>query len=140
MMSSRASRRASTSALVARVRLMVSLINRRGGHRAALRWPRTDGGPDTGRNVLILPKCALSAPRQRKPLESHDLDTTARVHHAARRRGDMAARGARAAGRARAPSWRAVELCRKRFGSAVDGGGAPSNAAGIGMGGGPQPS
>ena len=30
-------------------------------------------------------------------------------------------------------------FCRKRFGSAVDGGGVPSNAAGIGMGGGPQP-
>jgi hypothetical protein len=48
------------------------------GHRAA---------PDTGRNVLMLPMSALSAPRQRKPLESHDLVTTARVHHAARRRG-----------------------------------------------------
>src|SRR5262245_11305566 len=64
---------------------------------------------------------------------------TARVHHAVRRRSDcVAARGAGAAGRARATSWRAVELCRKRFGSAVDGGGASSNAAGIGMGGGPQ--
>src|SRR5262249_55262957 len=67
-------------------------------HRAALRWPRADGVPDTGQNTLMLPKCALSAPRQCKPLESHDLDTTARVHHAARRRGSVAARGARAAG------------------------------------------
>src|SRR5262245_43900299 len=39
---------------------------------------RCRGIPDTGRNVLMLPMCALSAPRQRKPLESHDLDTTAR--------------------------------------------------------------
>src|SRR5262249_30375062 len=31
-----------------------------------------------------------------------------------------------------------LEPCRKRFGSAVDGGSAPPNAAGIGMGGGPQ--
>ena len=54
--------------------------------------------PDTGQNTLMLPMCALSAPRQRKPLESHDLDTTARVHHAARRRGgSVAARGACAA-------------------------------------------
>src|SRR5262249_34067609 len=37
-------------------------------HRAA---------PDTGRNVLMLPMRALSAPRQRKPLESHDLVTSA---------------------------------------------------------------
>src|SRR6516164_5863304 len=97
MMSSRAARRASTSALVARARFIGSLINRRGGHRAALRWPRTDGVPDTGRNVLMLPMCALSAPRQRKPLESHDLDTTARVHYDARRRGGVAAWRARAA-------------------------------------------
>src|SRR5262249_9775446 len=62
------------------------------------------------------------------------------VHHAALRRGGVAARGECAAGRADAASWRAVELCRKRFGSAVDGGSAPSNAAGIGIGGGPQPS
>jgi hypothetical protein len=53
--------------------------------------------PDTGQNTLMLPMCALSAPRQCKPLESHDLDTTARVHHAARRRGSVAARGASAA-------------------------------------------
>src|SRR5262245_65818418 len=98
MMSSRAARRASTSALVARVRLMgLSLINRRGGHRAALRWPRTDGVPDTGRNVLMLPMCALSAPRQCKPLESHGLVRTARVHHAPWRIGRVDARGARAA-------------------------------------------
>ena len=48
--------------------------------------------PDTGQNTLMLPMYALSAPRQRKPLESHDLDTTARVHHAARRRGGRAGR------------------------------------------------
>src|SRR4051812_17812184 len=55
--------------------------------------------PDTGQNTLMLPMCALSAPRQRKPLESHDLDTTARVHHVSRRRGSgLAARGASAAG------------------------------------------
>src|SRR5262245_28138333 len=55
--------------------------------------------PDTGRNVLMMPMGALSAPRQRKPLESHGLDTSPRVHHAARRRGGgMAAGGAGAAG------------------------------------------
>src|SRR5262245_40211358 len=57
--------------------------------------------PDTGQNTLMLPMCALSAPRQCKPLESHDLDTTARVHHADRRRGGrVAARGARSAAHA----------------------------------------
>ena len=46
----------------------------------------------------MMPKRALSAPRQRKPLESHGSITTPRVHHAARRRGGgVAARGARAA-------------------------------------------
>src|SRR5262245_64217468 len=55
----------------------------------------------------MLPTCALSAPRQRKPLESHDLDTTARVHHAARRRGGgLAARGGRPAARADIPGRR----------------------------------
>ena len=54
--------------------------------------------PDTGQNTLMLPMCALSAPRQRKPLESHDLDTTARVHHTARWRGGrVASRRARGA-------------------------------------------
>ena len=37
---------------------------------------RTDGvAPDTGRNMLMVPMRALSAPRQRKPLESHGLVT-----------------------------------------------------------------
>ena len=40
--------------------------------------------PDTGQNTLMLPMCALSALRQCKPLESHGLVRTARVHHAAR--------------------------------------------------------
>src|SRR5262245_52542035 len=44
----------------------------------------------------MLPMCALSAPRQRKPLESHDLDITARVHHVAWQRAawPLAARAA----------------------------------------------
>src|SRR5215471_20792476 len=60
--------------------------------------PQHEGAvPATGQNTLRLPKCALSAPSQRKPLESHDLVTTARVHHDARRRGcRVAVRGARA--------------------------------------------
>src|SRR5262249_12155259 len=45
---------------------------------------------------------------------------TARVHHAAGRRGGgVAARGARAAGRAHAAHWRAPELGRGRSGSEV---------------------
>src|SRR5215831_8166166 len=61
--------------------------------------PQQEGAvPATGQNTLRLLKCALSAPSQRKPLESHDLVTTPRVHHAARWRGGVAARGARAAG------------------------------------------
>ena len=36
-------------------------------------------------------KWRFSAPRQRKPLESHDLGTTARVHHTGRRRGGRVA-------------------------------------------------
>src|SRR5262245_63395968 len=110
MMSSRASRRAATSALVARVRLM-----------GLARPLPVDGNgrrvPDTGQNTLMLPMCALSAPRQRKPLESHDLDTTARVHHGTRRRGSVAAGGARtAAGDAgdRVARWRGpriVHIC-----------------------------
>src|SRR5262249_35191563 len=48
------------------------------------RPPQHEGAvPATGQNTLRLPKCALSAPSQRKPLESHDLVTTPRVHHAA---------------------------------------------------------
>src|SRR5262245_35808014 len=48
--------------------------------------PQQEGAvPATGQNTLRLPKCALSAPSQRKPLESHDLVTTPRVHHACRR-------------------------------------------------------
>src|SRR5262249_32675312 len=67
-------------------------------HAAPPRWRRREGVPDTGRNVLMMPMRALGAPRQRKPLESHDLDTTARVHHAARRGGGgIAARGVGAA-------------------------------------------
>src|SRR5262249_13690073 len=60
---------------------------------------RTGGvaGPDTRRNVLMMPMAHLSAPRQRKPLESHGSITTARFHYAARWRGGVAARGARAA-------------------------------------------
>src|SRR5215831_3568014 len=62
--------------------------------------PQQEGAvPATGQNTLRLPKCALSAPSQRKPLESHDLVTTPRVHHASRRRGDSVAgrRASRAA-------------------------------------------
>src|SRR5262245_31843216 len=47
--------------------------------------------PDTGQNTLMLPMCALSAPRQCKPLESHGLVRTARVHLGSRRRGGVAA-------------------------------------------------
>src|SRR5262245_28996437 len=108
MIQNSASRRSASSALVARARFIGSLINRRGGHRAALRWPRTDGVPDTGRNVLMLPMCALSAPRQRKPLESHDLDTTARFHIATWRRGCLVARGSRAADDESIPGWLVV--------------------------------
>src|SRR5262245_17461951 len=72
-------------------------------HRGPSRSAGTGGAvPDTGGNVLMLPMGALSAPRQRKPLESHGLVTTARFHHAAWRRSCVAARSARAAGRARA--------------------------------------
>src|SRR5215510_16072117 len=54
--------------------------------------PQQEGAvPATGQNTLRLPKCALSAPSQGKPLESHDLVTTPRVHHAARRRGGRVA-------------------------------------------------
>src|SRR5262245_3677138 len=55
----------------------------------------------TGVDTLRPSMRALAALCQRKPLESHDLDTTPRVHHAARRGGGgVAARGACAAGRA----------------------------------------
>src|SRR6516165_3976001 len=70
--------------------------------------PQQEGAvPATGQNTLRLPKCVLSAPSQRKPLESHDLVTTARVHHTARRRGGVAAGGAGAATRADATHRRA---------------------------------
>src|SRR5262249_40634647 len=62
------------------------------GHRAA-------PGFFSAGNPLMMPKSALGALLQRKPLESHGSITTARVHHAARRRGGgLAARGARATG------------------------------------------
>jgi hypothetical protein len=78
--------------------------------------------PDTGQNTLMLPMCALSAPRQRKPLESHDLDTTARVHHAARRGGgDVAACGESAASGSKAsdrsPKGTPKELINKLAGA-----------------------
>ena len=69
MMSSRASRRASTSALVARVRFIGLSLIKLGGHRARSRSAGAGGVvPDTGRNVLMLTMCALSAPRTAQAL------------------------------------------------------------------------
>ena len=59
---------------------------------------------------------------------------TARVHHAARRRGGgVAARGARAAGRAGASDRRAYELGRGRCGRTGPHRGVPAGAAAIGL-------
>src|SRR5262249_31082571 len=57
------------------------------------------------------PRCAILSVGSTGTLGSE----TAQVHHAARRRGGgMAARGARAAARARTTNWRAVKRARRR--------------------------
>src|SRR5262249_60128140 len=62
---------------------------------AAPCWLRR--GFDTGRNTLMMSLWHLAPLLQRKSLNVLGSITTTRVHHAAWRRGGMAARGARAA-------------------------------------------
>src|SRR5262249_39079303 len=62
---------------------------RTGGGSAFQGGGGTRGVPDTPRKVLMIPKRALNAPRQSKPLETHDLGTSARSHHAAWWRGGV---------------------------------------------------